>query len=1334
MTDCGHSDTASEQLLLLMPLGQLHHNGVWLGRFRHVDTSELHKVCALKHSKAGPRLLCNPALLVTAIASAASGASKLLAILIAIAVKNPVYSTYQTESFGQHWSTRSQLLPALRSAAVKFTGSVSLLASTSVNAVVISTAVSIVNIEFPTRALFFAAFDFSRNHLSRLRQQLQGTRKFFDSFQRAISSEENACQPIPLSEIKTAVVSAYDLHHCLYDAIELLLNDLPKDLKKLPALASGCSAAGSFYLTYQTYLKFANILPIIEAKAQHYNLNGCNLLLCLNRLAMRAHGMAAIALAECMSVFDGDGSEDHHNPGLRRLPDLIATIKQHLNESDKNCLESFHANKGELKQILRFTFRIYRASKRCKSHVAAVIFSKSAADIRDRLRISSGSAAAIEDAASIIEEEYSIKSVLHLLECLVHAIQCARSFSSPRCLIPVVVASDFISLINSCDVHVRPAPQLQQCYKQLLSSPWLRDDSNIALFSHQILTWLNTNASFGSSIFSILQEIMFDRVDEFRYSIESVLGFSYADESLCSHASVGKILAFFRNMCNSMQTTSGIVCPVAHMIHCIFRVDHGIDICKGITHWKLFLHLLQLARDIDVPFRILGLCLLVTLKFISKIISEQPMCSSCSVAHCVACPSVPRFIFECINKTIIFAESLQLLHPDWSFLKIFDLYQIAIGTMLHTLQTLETPSVSAGIDSQGTSQNGSLCFNFGHASVKNARFLKNCAFKIILKSAMEAADSSDFDGLRSECNIFWSSESSRHLHRIQEIIRSSLPPNVSSPIFVNHPILPSIGHGTKVADNRRILRILKSHNSCVHLASQAEFIRTKLFIRRCQQLLHLSRQKRKLATGNGGQQEIAASSARESAIAQGILSKALAEEAAWTARIAMEVKHAIQGVTQFCFSSWLDQPCTASDMTLRLLQSCPEIEKLAKSSINARQVIELMENFMCIVRSQQLQQRKLSRQQQQEQQQRRQEEYEKWHLRRQKSKKGRCVQETSTDDDLQNETESLRKIDGMMAWFLICDFMRICSEGAKISQNSQNKAESGFLRTILNFTNRVTGQEIEDCFSDSARTASLLQHVLRSFKSQSENHSLNDDCRNRILSPHMVEVILERPRFGKFMRCGIELLHILSNIELHLNSKIPVVMMDRIIKEILSISPSEHNHLYRLLNDVGHKDNYEGVKQSYSALSLEQLALGAFATVMAANLVPFNVALVELYFNRCSADTLQADILPLGYPLAFTFGTGAAAGSGLYFFVKQCQADSASGKLHMLKLVVKIVCATVVFGLFGLCFGHHLSLQDVAVEFYTCIFLMIAGAVTAATVFVRNLRPILRYGSKLIGM
>jgi hypothetical protein len=373
--DCDHSDIfafdTSEQLLLLMPsvLRQACcNNGVRLGRFRHFDTSELHEACALKHAKASPGLCYNPALLAAAAANATSDASKLLAMVIAIAVKNPLNSTYQTESFSQHWSTRSRLMPALKSAAINFAGSVSLSAITAVNAVAICTAVSIADFDFPTCTRFFAACDFSRKHLSRLRQQLQGTSIFFDSFQRAITSEQNVSHPGPLSEIKTAAVSSYnDPDRCMYESIELLLNDSPKDLKRLPALTSCCTAAGSCYLTYKTYMKFAQILPIIETKAQHYNLNGCSLLLCLNRLVMRAHGMAAIALAECASVLDGDGSEEHHNPGIRRLPEVIArikqpSIKQHLNELDQTCLEIFHAKRGELKRILRFICRMYRAS------------------------------------------------------------------------------------------------------------------------------------------------------------------------------------------------------------------------------------------------------------------------------------------------------------------------------------------------------------------------------------------------------------------------------------------------------------------------------------------------------------------------------------------------------------------------------------------------------------------------------------------------------------------------------------------------------------------------------------------------------------------------------------------------------------------------------------------------------------------------------------------------------------------------------------------------------------------------------------------------------------
>jgi hypothetical protein len=84
--------------------------------------------------------------------------------------------------------------------------------------------------------------------------------------------------------------------------------------------------------------------------------------------------------------------------------------------------------------------------------------------------------------------------------------------------------------------------------------------------------------------------------------------------------------------------------------------------------------------------------------------------------------------------------------------------------------------------------------------------------------------------------------------------------------------------------------------------------------------------------------------------------------------------------------------------------------------------------------------------------------------------------------------------------------------------------------------------------------------------------------------------------------------------------------------------------------------------------------------------------------------------------------------------VKQCQQDSTSGQLNWQRLVAKIFGATALLSFAGLCFGQLLERQEVAAEFFWCIFLMVSCFAIAFTVFVRNLLPVLQYGKKLVGM
>jgi hypothetical protein len=403
----------------------------------------------------------------------------------------------------------------------------------------------------------------------------------------------------------------------------------------------------------------------------------------------------------------------------------------------------------------------------------------------------------------------------------------------------------------------------------------------------------------------------------------------------------------------------------------------------------------------------------------------------------------------------------------------------------------------------------------------------------------------------------------------------------------------------------------------------------------------------------------------------------------------------------------------------QLLLSYPETASLSQSSVTIRQVIEVFDSVACVM-SYYFQQRQHRRYQRCPQQQHELWlQYERWHRHQQRLRRHLARHRGSRDLPAleQLRAEPVRRVDINLLWFMFCDVMRICGEGANLAQlHQQQQLDDGFLRSILHFADMITGHSSE--------------HIAT--RADSGIRTSRGGLPHAVLAPHLAELIIERPQVGLLLRCGLEFLRILGNIELHFNVKIPVVMMDRIVGELLAICPDEHSHVYDLLNAIGRRELFDGVKHSYNALSVEILAMGAFAAVVAATLLPFNVVLTQLYFDDNVAQ--RADIVPLAYPFAFTFGTAGTVGSGLLLFVKQCQSDSAIGELDWRWLTTKLVAAALAFWIFGYSAGRALESQDVFVEFFTSICLMLGGIIAAVTVFVRNLTPVLRYGSKLVGL
>jgi hypothetical protein len=605
-------------------------------------SQDQHKILQFKNVKVDFLPCFKPALIAVAASIAAEDALKFLEAAIAISTKNPFYATYLSESFSHHWAKRCQVTPALKSAIVTLARSAKQSCCTLLYAAGIAIGVSFATRAWPPLA---AAHTFSEKHVSRFTKQYQFAGTFFNHFQRTVDSD-NVSRPKIFSELKSSIFSSYmDPDACLHDAIETLLKDTPKNLQNVPAVLSvvsvfAASAASGFLI----YPWLQNQLPLLENKARAYNLDDCNMLVCLNRLAMRVHGIAAICLAELSPALDGDCSEDHSNPGVFMSRSLVAVLRRCLNESNRNCLVDLHKSR-ELKQLMRLLYRIYRAAQRCLPQISVVMSSESIADIRNRLRLyaDSSPAAAHNEEQQQQEEEAIMKSILHLLECFAHISQISHSFPSQRHLLPVIYMQDVVLLLVGCDVNVRTSSPLLRLIHVINSSPWLRESSNVAQFFRQILTWLNAHIPFGSSIFLILRELLFERAEDFRQAVICVIGPMECDATIQGPASVDKVLKFFREMIISMQQTTGVVCPLAHMLMRIFHLGSETDVYKWlerVTYRELLALLLRTAQDIDVPLRILGLCVQVALKFISNTI--------------VANPCVPGNVIDLVHKSVIF--------------------------------------------------------------------------------------------------------------------------------------------------------------------------------------------------------------------------------------------------------------------------------------------------------------------------------------------------------------------------------------------------------------------------------------------------------------------------------------------------------------------------------------------------------------------------------------------------------------------------------------------------------------------------------------------------------
>lgn len=1301
------------------------------------DTAARHISCVSKHSIGAQFRI---------MSKLSAAAWFCLESALAFAIKNPAYSTYETEPFAFHWANRSQLVHAIKQAGLSCLESAAATFG-------IAVAVSIATLDRPR---FSRAIEFNRCS-GRDSQQVKSALIVFDRLKHATSSlylpvsnfadarHIPADHPGHICELKSAAVSSFaDPHSCIHDAIQQLLQDSPKHLKNLPEFLGVVSASGIGCLTYIGYCRLKRKFPpdfVVEAAARRFNLHGCNALLCATRLAMRAHGILAIVLIQCSSALDGDGFEENSNPGIYRLQFLVSELVRHASEAHDGYLTVLH-RKTELRLLLRFVSRLHHAVQRCLPQISELFSSATIEDIRHRINAAAAAVDSLNGHVDAAEEEYFINSTFNLLNCIAHIGVCIRLIPSPRHLVSAVSMRDLVWLLLDCELQARPCLLVLPLLHHIRTGPWSHESSNVAQFSRQFLTAL---ADF-SPIFFLLREILFGHSDDFRLAIVEVLGpiddIEVFPDSGCAHS----ILSFFKNIIANSSHTNSAVSPLIDMIRefviqlftrgilHLGEADH-ISWLQSVSYGQLFALLLRRIRDIDEPLRLFGLCAHVALRFVANILT------SCSpVSH------TRTRVLNCLKRFINLAESLDMLHPNWSFLKMFDWFKITCSTVIYAFESrgLPPPSDDARLFHRNFKiGRGHLFFKFGdgvkHLS-PNHVFLRNHAFKIIVRRAILAADAADSDS-RLCVNVFWTEGVLQHLRYIENILRAYLPADHAlTPISANHPALASCSEGSHlIPEQKSVLQVLKNHNDSVHCATQADFVRLRFFFRRSCDLLQLSRRKRSLAaalSANKGEWPRAAAAAaaadRDATIAQQVLSKALAAEGAYCIGVMKDICGIIDDCSRHMATPGSIQPLECLRASLL---KYPRITGLSQRSITVRQMIELIEHLVCVMSYKTEQGVHLQPQQNENHQQQLWIQYEQWQKRRRQVPR-QSFGYVNADSD-QHNSQPLRGLDVKVVWFLVCDVMRIFGEGAKFAQlHQQQHAGGGFLKSILNFINTVTDHTYEDFRTSADDDSNALKSVTK--LSSSALRTAPPICSSKgsqhrvVLAPHLAEFILERPQASKLLLCAMEFAHVLSNIELHLNSKIPVVMVERIAGEILSISPDEHSHLYNLLDEIGRREDFVGVKESYDALSLGQLSIGVFSALVTATLIPFNVVLTQLYFDERVAE--RADIVPLAYPFAFTFGSGGAAGSGLYFFVKQCHADSAIGELNLQLMILKILGATLLFWIVGLFSGRALEAQEVATEFLTCIFVMIAGGVTATTVFVRNLKPILRYGSRLVGM
>jgi hypothetical protein len=1299
------------------------------------DTAALHISCVSKHSIGAQFRI---------MSKLSAAAWFCLETALAFAIKNPAYSTYKTESFAFHWTNRSQLVHAIKQAGLSCLQSA---AETLGIAVVVSIATF-------DRPRFARAIEFNRCS-GRDSQQVKGALVVFDRLKRATSSlclpasnfaherHVPAYHPGRICELKSAAVSSFaDPDSCIHDAIQQLLRDSPKHLKNLPEFLGLISASGIGYLTYIGYSHLKRQFPpdfVVEAAARRFNLHGCNALLCATRLAMRAHGVLAIVLIECSSTLDGDGFEENSNPGIYRLQYLVSELLRHASEAQDGYLAVLH-RRTELKLLMRFVSRLHHAVQRCLPQISGVLSSATIEDIRHRINAAAAAVDSLNGRFDAADEEYFINSTSNLLNCIAHIGVCIRSIPSPRHLVSVLSMRDLIWLFLDCELQARPCLLVLPLLHHIRTGPWSHDSSNVAQFSRQFLTAL---ADF-SPVFFVLREILFGRADDFRLAVIEVLGpineIEVFPDSGCAHS----ILSFFKNIIADSSQSNSDASPLIAMIrefaiqlftrgilHSGDREASMISWLQHVSYGQLFALLLRRMRDIDEPLRLFGLCAHVALKFVVNMIT-----SCAPVSH------TRTRVLNCLKRFVSVAESLDLLHPNWSFLRIFDWYKIACSAVIYAFES--RGPVPSSDDSRIFHPNfkigrGHLFFKFGdgvkHLS-PNHIFLRNRAFKVIVRRAILAADAADSDS-RLCVNVFWTEGVQQHLRYIENILRAYLPADHAlTPISSNHPALASCSEGSHlIPEQKSVLQVLKNHNDSVHCATQADFVRPRFFFRRCCDLFQLSHRKRSLAaalSANKGEWPRAAAAAaaadRDVSLAQQVLSQALAAEGAYCMGVVKDICGIIDDFSRHMAASESIHPLECLRASLL---KYPQITGLSQRSITVRQIIELIEHLVCVISYKTEEGDHVQPQQNETHKQQLWIQYEQWQKRRHQ------VPHQSSAYVHSNNLEPLRALDVKVAWFLVCDVMRIFGEGAKFAElHQQQHVGGGFLKSILHFINTVTDYTYEDFRNSAEHDTNASKSVAKlsspAMKSAPPICSSKGSQHRVVLAPHLAEFILERPQSSKLLLCVMEFAHVLSNIELHLNSKIPVVMIERIAGEIFSISSDEHSHLYDLLDQIGRKEDFVGVKESYDALSLGQLSIGVFSALVAATLIPFNVVLTQLYFDVKVAE--RADIVPLAYPFAFTFGAGGAAGSGLYFFVKQCRADSAIGELNVQFMILKILGAALLFWVVGLFAGRALEAQEVATEFLTCIFVMIAGAVAATTVFVRNLKPVLRYGSRLVGM